>query len=65
MVFIYSGMVLLLSSDKEEINVMGLNNGCLNSGVVLISGWSKCWVLLYISKAVRKNVNCEGFLKPI
>jgi len=33
-------MVLLLIKDKEEINEIGLQNGGLNSGVVLISGWS-------------------------
>ena len=31
-----AGVVLLMSSDKEEINEMGLLNGGLNSGVVLL-----------------------------
>jgi len=35
---LYSGVVLLLGYDKEEINEIGLSNGGLNSGVVLISG---------------------------
>ena len=37
---LYSGVVLLLNKDKEEINEMGLYNGGLNRGVVLKRGFT-------------------------